>query len=92
MLELDRFKHILNLSLLFSVFLYGITWVLTIFFINLGDLFKETFLSSMVNSTNLIMQILLKIISYTLTIYMIVAIPTILFLFFIEMRDSFNKL
>jgi hypothetical protein len=92
MLELDRFKHILKLSLLFSVFLYGLSWILTLFFINLGDLLKETFLNSLVNSVNLIFLILLKIITFTLTVYMIIAIPTILFIFFYELYEGFKKL
>ena len=92
MLQLDKFKHILNLTLLFSLFLYGLSWASTIFLINLGDLFKDTFLNIMVNSSNLVLLLLLKIINYMLIVYMIIAIPTILFLFFIEMRESLNKL
>ena len=71
--------------------MWGIGWVCSTYLINLEDLFINTFLSSMIGSINLISLIITKILFYATTIYMVLAIPTMAVIYFIEIRENSKK-
>ena len=69
MLETERYFRVLQLTVLFSFFLYMLSYIVLIHIMNLLYLFNGTFLDSAVNIINIFLPVILKIIKFTASIF-----------------------
>lgn len=81
MLNEERFFRVLVLTVLFSFFLYSLSWILLIFLNALATLLTNTFLESFVSMSYLILHLVLVILKYTNSIFFIGGIIGLIVIF-----------
>jgi len=81
MLEFDRMNRTIQLTILFSCFLYWLTYIFTIFLTNLVFLFQETFLDTFVEMVSLFLFIFLVVIKYISLLFLVFGLIAIFVIF-----------
>ena len=84
-LQLDKFLRILELSILFSFFLYGISWISLNFILSLQELLIDTFLSSFSNLIVLFFGIFLTGLKYITLLFFVGCLLALIITFIMDL-------
>lgn len=87
-MELKKFNNVLKLSVLFSFFLFNISWFFSLMLTNLRNLFTDTFLSNVNSILYVLENILFGFLQYALFIFFILCLVTLFIVFLIDVLNN----
>jgi len=92
MLQTEKFNHTLKLSILFSFFLFQLSWLVLYLAIPIQDLIVNTFLANMNQIIDIIVISIITIIKYVSLVFLIGCVVTLFITFIMDyLLNMFKK-